>query len=245
MTPTSRDRCRSASTCTAETGNRCRPIAYSIFAFEGDGLYADLLNEPPHYALAPENRIDNLVVLSRGVCVAGEMTLTDCAGNMSPATRFLPGPTPSSVMVDCPTRNALAVWYGLVLGNLAQFVGRATIDITRYLQEELSLSGEYSQTTAAGREQLARAEQQLADFVGLPHDLVRRFGAGEPMTWSEVYDLVTNPHAVDIGPPPDTDDAVEAATIGHLIRSASTMSKEDWLANVVGFTSPDTDSTPE
>lgn len=218
------------------------PIAYSVFAFEGDGLYADLLNEPPHYALAPENRIDNLVVLSRGVCVAGEMTVTDSAGNMNPATRFLPSPTPLSIMVDCKTSNALAVWYGLVLGNLAQFVGMAKIDITRYLQAELSLSGEFSQTTAAGRDQRARAERQTADFMGLPHDLLRRFGAGEALTFPEVYDLVTNPHAVDVGPPPGTDGA---ATIGHLIRAAQTMSKDDWLAYVARSTTPDTDDTTE
>lgn len=207
------------------------PILYSVFAFEGDGLYADALNDSPHHDLPLEQRIDNMVVLDRGVCVSGELTITDPSGKMNPESRFSATPTPTSTMVNCPTPNALAVWYGLLTGVVSQFVGGAPIDMTRYLESELSLTGQFGQKTPAAMAFRTRVEQEFADIVGLPQELLHRFATRQPLSLEEQYDLVTNPNFTEGDPPPGTDPAVAEA--GKVIREAArTMSKPDWLSFV-------------
>ena len=207
------------------------PILYSVFAFEGDGLYADALNDSPHHDLPVEKRIDNMIVLDRGVCVSAELTLTDPAGNVSPHSRFSATPTPTSAMVDCPTPNALAVWYGLLTGVVSQLFGGAPIDMTRYLESELALTGQFGQKTPAAIALRTRAEQEFADIVGLPQELLHHFATRQPLSLEEQYDLVTNPTFTEGDPPPGTDPAV--AEVGKLLRdSARNMSKSDWLSFV-------------
>ncbi len=207
------------------------PILYSVFAFEGDGLYADALNDSPHHDLPVAKRIDNMIVLDRGVCVSAELTLTDPAGNVSAQTRTSATPTPMSAMVDCPTPNALAVWYGLLTGVVSQLVGGAPIDITRYLESELTLTGHHDQRTPGAIALRARVEREFADIVGLPQELLHRFATRQPLSLEETYDLVTHPNFTEGDPPPGTDPA--RAAHAKLIREAARdMSKSDWLSFV-------------
>lgn len=205
------------------------PILYSIFAFEGDGLYADVLTDDPHHELPLEQRIDNLVVLDRGVCVSAELTLTDSEGGVSPQARISATPTPSSVMVAFSTPNALAVWYGLLIGIVSQLVGGPPIDVTRYLQSELKIAGKFDQQTPAAVAFRTKIEQEVAKVVGLPHALLRRHTTGQPLRLDEQYDLIVNDGFTEGDPPPGMDPA--RAEVGKLLRAAAkSMSKTEWLS---------------
>lgn len=165
------------------------PIHYSVFAAHSDNMYADLLNElqadvPPH------GRIDMLCHLDRGVSLNADVDFSNGVLDIRPVISPRSLAQGGLANVTQPEK-ALMVWFGLVAGTVMGS-GVRPIDITQYLAHDLAVEASLPGGAIAAA-MYERAAAALSTEIGLPQNLLEKFGRAEELTLQEQYDLLRNP----------------------------------------------------
>jgi hypothetical protein len=213
---------------------RLPPVYYSVFGFDSDGLYAEVLNDEMGQDLQLHEQIDTIVCLDRGLCLNVALDVSGSGNDCSADPRFAPMPDPDTLRVNVETSSGLVVWYSFLASTVMSRTPGPPIDVTRYLGSELQLSGKVG-GGAAARAFYDRARDRIFKAIGLDASIGRKYASKEPMSPNEIYELCRHP-ALHL-----SEDA--SPDFQNWKQSANEQSRQDWLAR--WFPGRDPDETLE
>jgi hypothetical protein len=172
------------------------PIYYSLFAFESDNMYAEVLNDlqedvPTHQL------IDSVCYLDRGVGLHFEVGPRQSGYSITA--------TPLNLLVDVGTSNGLLVWLTSLVSVATQAAAGRPIDLMKYAVQEHRLQGSLPKTTPErARARVIRVSIHMLTELGIPAEIAasisEKVAAGVPLADGEVSALASAGVAVSAGP---------------------------------------------
>lgn len=211
------------------------PVYYSVFAFESDGLYAEMLNDEVGQEYELHEQIDSVICLDRGLCLNASAELAGTGQDSAIETQYLASPSPGSIRMNIETSKALVVWYGVLASTILERIPGPSIDITKYLASELTVAGNVGLGAASQRFN-KRITEKFAAAIGLDSSILQTFSNPSDRTPNQLYDLMKHPM---FHYPSEGIDAQVYAQLQEMKRAANEHERSIWLREWFSDHDPD------